>query len=128
MSRILLISIDEELKSNSKNVVKQMNCDFDLFNESNLPIDVVSEVFRKNSTLLILDDDFIAPNSVKILESIKKVNSKLSIIFITSDISLELGRKINKLGVKYYLIKPISEDHLKEFIKSVKTQNEEHIF
>ncbi|MCB0749830.1 MAG: hypothetical protein KDC90_20415, partial [Ignavibacteriae bacterium] len=67
------------------------------------------------------------PNSVKILESIKKVNSKLAIIFITSDTSIELGRKINNIGVKYYLMKPISEDNLKEFVRSVKSQNEQHI-
>ncbi|MCB9205950.1 MAG: response regulator [Ignavibacteriales bacterium] len=128
MSRMLLISNDNELKTYLNSTAEIMNCDFNFCNSSKDPVDIISEIFRKNSTLLILDDDFIAPNSVKILESIKKVNSKLSIIFITSDTSIELGRKINNIGVKYYLMKPISEDNLKEFVRSVKSQNEQHIF
>jgi two-component system response regulator YesN len=128
MSRLIFISDDNQLHNYLSNCAKAMDCEYNEFKNSKDPVDIVSEVFRVNPTLLMLDDDFIGPNSVKVLESIKKVNSKLSIIFVTSDSSIELGRTINSIGVKYYLIKPITEENLREFVKSVKNQNEEHIY
>ncbi len=82
----------------------------------------MSHVCSNNPSLLIIDDDFVKPISERLLASIKKVNPKLPIIFITSNTSLELGRAINSIGVKYYLMKPLSDEDLKEFITSI-TEN-----
>jgi two-component system response regulator YesN len=127
MSKMLIISKDNNLTKALNNTADIMQCEFYNFSNSTDSLDIASEIFSINPSLLIIDDDFTAPNSAKLLESVKKVNSKLQIIFITSDTGLELGRKINKIGVKYYLIKPIDEDSLTEFIKSVKTENEQYI-
>ena len=124
---MLIISKDNGLTKALNNTADIMQCEFYNFSNSTDSLDIASEIFSINPSLLIIDDDFTAPNSAKLLESVKKVNSKLQIIFITSDTGLELGRKINKIGVKYYLIKPIDEDSLTEFIKSVKTENEQYI-
>ncbi|MCB0747258.1 MAG: hypothetical protein H6613_10425 [Ignavibacteriales bacterium] len=128
MSKMLLISSDFNLNSSLKKLSDEVKCDYCFYDKSEDPLDIISEVLSTNARLIILDDDFIAPASAKLLESIKKVKSKLSIIFITSDSSLELGRTINNIGVKFYLIKPISEENLREFIKSVRTQNQEQIY
>lgn len=128
MSKILLISNDSKLNSTLEKLSNEISCDLSFFNKSADPLDIISEVLSTNAHLIILDDDFIAPASAKLLESIKKVKSKLSIIFITADSSLELGRTINNIGVKFYLIKPITEENLREFIKSVKTQNQTQIY
>ena len=128
MSKMLLISNDFSLTSSVEKLSEDVNCEYCFYNKSKDPLDIISEVLSTNATIILLDDDFISPVSAKLLESIKKVKSKLSIIFITSDSSLELGRTINNIGVKYYLIKPISEENLREFIKSVKTQNQQQIY
>ncbi len=125
MSKVLIISNDLKLNSAVEKLASEFQCGYDIFNKSKDTLDIFSEILSSNSTLIILDDDFIAPISAKLLESIKKVKPKLSIIFITSDASLELGRAISNIGVTFYLIKPVSEKNLKEFIKSVKTQNHE---
>ena len=124
---MLIISKDSSLTEALNNTANIMQCEYYNFSNSTDPLDIASEIFSINPSLLILDDDFTLPNSAKLLESLKKVNSKLQIIFITSDTGLELGRKINKIGVKYYLIKPIEKSSLIEFIKSVKTENEQYI-
>ena len=124
---MLIISKDNSLTKALNNTADIMQCEFYNFSNSTDSLDIASEIFSINPSLLIIDDDFTAPNSAKLLESIKKVNSKLQIIFITSDTGLELGRKINKIGVKYYLIKPIERESLNEFIKSIKTENEQYI-
>ena len=124
---MLIISKDNSLTKALNNTADIMQCEFYNFSNSTDSLDIASEIFSINPSLLIIDDDFTAQNSAKLLESIKKVNSKLQIIFITSDTGLELGRKINKIGVKYYLIKPIEKESLNEFIKSIKTENEQYI-
>jgi two-component system response regulator YesN len=127
MAKMLFISKDNILIQSVNYTAENLGCEYHNFSNSLDPLDIASEIFSINPSLLIIDDDFTAPNSVKILESLKKVNSKLQIIFITSDTGLELGRKINKIGVKYYLIKPIEKESLNQFIKSVKTENEQYI-
>ena len=128
MGKMLVISSDDEMVNSLNGFSDEIDCECITYNNSNDPLDIVSEVMSKNPTLLLLDDDFIAPNSAKVLESFKKLNPKLSIIFITSDLSIELGRTINNIGVKFYLIKPIETENLKEFIKSVKNQNQNFIY
>jgi two-component system response regulator YesN len=127
MAKMLLISKDNMLIQSLNYTAENLNCEYYNFSNSIDPLDIASEIFSINPSLLIIDDDFTAPNSAKILESLKKVNSKLQVIFITSDTGLDLGRKINKIGVKYYLIKPIEKESLNQFIKSVKTENEQYI-
>lgn len=127
MAKMLFISKDNMLIQSLNYTAENLNCDYYNFSNSIDPLDIASEIFSINPSLLIIDDDFTAPNSAKILESLKKVNSKLQVIFITSDTGLDLGRKINKIGVKYYLIKPIEKESLNQFIKSVKTENEQYI-
>jgi two-component system response regulator YesN len=127
MAKMLFISKDNMLIQSLNYTAENLNCEYYNFSNSIDPLDIASEIFSINPSLLIIDDDFTAPNSAKILESLKKVNSKLQVIFITSDTGLDLGRKINKIGVKYYLIKPIERESLNQFIKSVKTENEQYI-
>ena len=119
MVKTLLISIDETLKLFMEKNSSATNFQFVSFSSSNDPLDIMSNVCSTNASLLILDDDFVMPNSERLLTSIKKVNPKLSIIFITSDTSIELGRTINSIGVKYYLMKPISDEDLQEYANSL---------
>jgi len=128
MGKLLVISSDDEMVNSLNGFSGEIDCECIIYNHSNDPLDIVSEAISKNPTLLLLDDDFIAPNSAKVLESFKKLNPKLPIIFITSDLSIKLGRTINNIGVKFYLIKPIETENLKEFIKSVKNQNQNFIY
>lgn len=93
-------------------------------NLSNDPLDVMSAVCRMNPTILILDDDFIKPHSERVLRSIKKVNTKVAVIFITSDNSLELGREISQLGIQYYALKPLEQDVLLDSIASIAQMRE----
>jgi FixJ family two-component response regulator len=125
MGKIMFISNDTEMSKSLQTLSSELSCDFSLYSNSKDPLDIISEVVAKTSNILILDDDYLSPNSTKLLVSIKKVSPKLPVIFMTSDTGLELGRSVNSIGVKYYLIKPITEVNLREFIISVKTQNDE---
>ncbi len=119
MIKVLLISIDQTIKFFTEKNYINSEYQFTFFNSTTDPLDIMAQVCSINPSILILDDDYINPNSIHLLSSIKKVNPKLSIIFITSNTSLELGREINSIGVSYYLMKPITENEFNAFLKSL---------
>ena len=82
-------------------------------------LDILSFVASGNASLVIMDDDFTSPNSVHLLESVKKVKKEQKIIFLTSNDGLDLGKDISSLGVQYYAIKPISGQELIDSVKSI---------
>jgi DNA-binding NarL/FixJ family response regulator len=120
--------------SNDINLLKIFKSDlasqFDLVNvyaESNDPLDLMSTICSDNPKLLIVDDDFLKPNSAHLLNSVRKVNKDLIIIFITSDPSINLGREISQLGIYFYAYKPIDPDEIKDSISALtksKLQNQ----
>lgn len=128
MIKILIISIDQNIKFFSEKNFNNPDFQFITFSSTTDPLDIMSQVCSIHPSILILDDDFISPNSIHLLESIKKVNPKLSVIFVTSNTSLELGRKINSIGVKSYLMKPISESVFHEYLKSANRQLKENLY
>ena len=117
--RILLISNDSELQS----IVKKFDAGSDisllLYNTNSNPLEVVSNCLSCKPSVLIVDDDLLTPNTLQVLESIRKVNNSMKIIFVTSDASIELGKKISPLGVFFYAIKPIEESDFSELLVSV---------
>jgi len=126
MMKILLISIDQTIKFFTEKNYQNPEYQFITFNSTTDPLDIMSQICCVNPSILILDDDFITPNSIRLLKSIKKVNPKLTIIFITSNTSLELGREIYSIGVKFYIMKPILENEFKEFLSSANKCVEEY--
>ena len=120
--KILLVSNDINLiKMISDNGLSLLHS-VTISSENNDPLDIMSEVCTQNPSILILDDDFTRPNSTQLLNSIKKVNKKVSVIFITSDDSIELGRQISPIGIQYYTIKPVIQNSLIDSVKSIINQ------
>ena len=128
MIKVLLISVDKTIKLFVENNYNNSDYQFIILSSITDPLEIISQICSINPSVLILDDDLISPNSQRLLKSIKKVNPKLAIIFLTSNTSLELGRAINAIGVIFYLMKPISENEFQEFLKSTKMQLSQNIY
>lgn len=117
--KTMLLSEDTELidvitKANIFSVDK-----FVFFCESSDPLDIMSTVCTENPTLLIVDDDFLKPESIHILRSIKKINKHIYIIFLFSDLSFDLGREMSQLGIYYYALKPLNIKDLNDVVYSI---------
>ncbi len=117
--RILLISEDSLLQSIVKSFGEYSDASTTVYNDDPKPIKVLSNFLSRQPSVLIVDDDYLKPNSVEILESIRNVNKKAKIIVASSDSSLELGKKVSQLGIYYYAIKPIDESEFKELLDSL---------
>ncbi len=90
-----------------------------IYKESKDLLDVVSFIYTTHASIIIVDDDFLKPDSARLLENLKILNPKLLIMFITSDHSIELGKKISQLGIFFYGLKPLSKDDLEDSIQSI---------
>ena len=117
--RILLISKDKRLQSYIKDFEENCNASTIIYNDEPNPIKILSFYLSIQPSAIIVDDDYLTPNSVTFIESVRKVNQKTKIIFTTSDSSIELGKQISPLGIYYYIIKPIDEREFKELLDSL---------
>jgi len=90
-----------------------------LYTGSADPLDVMSAIFSQNPSLILIDDDFLSPYSAHLLQSVRKINQQMDIIFTTSDSSIKLGKEISQLGIHYYAIKPLEEAELTDSLKSI---------
>ena len=117
--RIICISKDEMLVPILGKVQLPEDSLISVYSESTDPLDIMSAVCSMNPSILIVDDDFLKPNTAHVLKSIRKVNEKVDVIFITSDSSVELGKQIMQLGIKLYSVKPIDEQEISESLKSI---------
>jgi len=119
--KVLLLSNDIYLIKLVTEFTSENGCKFLIFKDYEKPVTVVSNALSSNPNILIVDDDLLKPNTKCILQSIKKVNKKIVLIFFTSNNSVGFGREITHIGVNYYHIKPINkidfEALLKSFIK-----------
>ncbi len=84
------------------------------------PLELVSKIITFNPALLVIDDDLTQPDSIEIIKSIKNINKEIATVFITSNSSVEFGRRVSPLGIQYYAIKPIEKKDLTESISSIK--------
>ncbi len=117
--KILVISGDIKLIDQIKKTDMFSAESIVVYNESSDPLDVMSFAIHNHPSLMIMDDDFLRPVSGRIISSIKNVLHKVSIIFVTSDESYELGREISPLGIQYYAIKPVDINDMKDLIASL---------
>ena len=124
--RILLISEDILLQTIVKNFEESSDVSTIIYSNDSKPIKVLSCFLEEQPSVTIVDDDFITPNSLAVIDSIRKVNKETKIIFATSDSSVELGKKISPLGIYYYAIKPIEENEFKELFDSLLNTKSKH--
>lgn len=117
--RTLLISKDNSLITMVNDFGGSNGDTVTIYKSDSDPVKVLSNILSVQPSLLILDDDYLSPNSASILESIKKVNDKIKIIFVTSDSGIEIGKAVSQLGIFFYAIKPIEEEEVRTLFKSI---------
>jgi len=117
--RIITVSSDTSLiKLIDKPDVKGQN-QLIVYNKSNDLLDVISFIHMNHPSILIVDDDFLKPDTAHLLKNVKKFNPDPAIIFITSDSGIELGKEVSQVGIFFYGLKPLSENELEDSIRSI---------
>jgi DNA-binding NarL/FixJ family response regulator len=117
--KVLIITNDEALMDLGNALMNDSDNQILFYGTESNPLSVIAFVYDNNPSFIIIDDDFLKPNSAQIIETIRKVNKNIPIVFATSNHSLELGKQIAQLGIHYYAIKPIETKEFNDLIKSV---------
>ncbi len=115
---IVLISRDEHIKNLITDSIRS-RCELIDYSYSPRLDDVLSLLSIANAGIVFLDDDFLKPNSVQILKSIRSLLPEVKCIFLTSDSGIELGREISPLGIFFYAVKPVPEIELAQLLELV---------
>ena len=121
--KVFIVSNDQELLETWQSFLSASSGINNLEAETSDVLDLMSTICSERPSLLIIDDDFIKPNTGHLLRSVRKVNQNLKIMFVTSDTSIDLGREISQLGIYYYTYKPID---IREFTDSVSALMRNH--
>lgn len=66
-----------------------------IFQEDLEPLKIVSNFLYEHPSILIIDDDYLFPNTLSVLDIICRFNKKTRIIFSTSSTSIKLGKQVN---------------------------------
>lgn len=115
---VVLVSEDAQIQNTT---VDNIDNKYDLtqYSGSAEPLEVMSRVCTSYPNVIIIDDDFLTPNSARILHSIKSILPEVKFIFFTSNSSIELGREISPLGIHFYGIKPILKFDYIQVLQSI---------
>lgn len=117
--KIFILSTDKEITQLVDSFASEYHHQSIIYNKSKIPIDIVGYVYEKSPYVVIIDDDYIRPNAAILISTIKKMKKNIQIIFVTSDTSVELGKKISPLGIAYYAMKPIDKEEFDELLNSI---------
>lgn len=117
--RILILSNDPETIRNIDTDAFMENHDVLFYRDEKNPLQIMSFVCSNHPKALIVDDDYLKPDSVEVIQAIKKVHPGLAVIFVSSQVSVDLGREISQLGIHYFAQKPLQDDELKDSLQSL---------
>lgn len=119
MMKTVIISNDNELI----NIIKTMSLipenQLGIYSDKADALEIMSHVCTEHPSTLIIDDDFVKPESAHVLNAIRKVNNNVKIIFISSDSSVELGREVSKTGILYHAVKPVDVNEINDLFQSI---------
>ena len=84
---------------------------------------VVSEMILKvrkgNIQVVLMDDEIEGVKACDIVSLLKKINSKVHVIMISSEGSLSLVRRLRGAGIFYQAMKPIDMEEIKSAVECV---------
>ena len=97
---------------------------------------VLSEMIRKvqknHFEVLLLDDEIEGLKACDVFSLLKKVNSKIQVIMISSEESLSLVRRLRGAGIFYQAMKPVDMEEIRSAVEcafdKIERENEKEGF
>jgi len=84
-------------------------------------VKVVSEMIRKvrkgNIHVVLLDDEIEGVKACDIVPLFKKIDDKIQVIVISSDLSLGVAKRLRGAGIFYQAMKPVDLEEIKSAVE-----------
>jgi FixJ family two-component response regulator len=87
---------------------------------------VLLEALKKTAQVVLIGNDFDEVAAADLIPLLKKCNRELSIIFVSSDASLSLVRKLRNDGIFYHALPPEEPKGQQELKQAVECALETH--
>ena len=79
----------------------------------------LSEMIRKvrNAHVILLDDDIEGMKAYDVVPSLKRIRSRIPVIAVSSQESLDFARKLRSSGIFYQAMKPIDSEEIRSAVE-----------
>ena len=82
---------------------------------------IVSEIIRKvrngNIDVVLLDEEIEGVKACDLVPLFKKINDKIQVIVVSSDVPLRLARRLREAGIFYQAMKPVDLEEIKSAVE-----------
>jgi DNA-binding NtrC family response regulator len=114
-SKTILIAYQDDLWARSLS---------SFFHSSNYRVEtvqIVSEMIRKvrkgNIHVVLLDDEIEGVKACDLVPLFKKIDDKIQVIVVSSDLSLGLAKRLRGAGIFYQAMKPVDLEEIKSAVE-----------
>lgn len=123
--KVLIIDDEPIVREGLKNIIDWNALGFTICGEAVNGIDGLDMIMASNPELVLLDIKMPKMNGIELAQEARKRGYKGKIIILSGYSDFGYAQDAIKFGVDSYLLKPVDEEELIEFVKSTKSKIEE---
>lgn len=84
---------------------------------ANLLSEMIRKVRSRNIQVILLDDEIEGVKACDVVPLLKKINSRIQIIVISSEESIGLVKRLRGTGIFYQAMKPLDLDEIRSAVE-----------
>lgn len=112
-----VISKDYKLLKQLEDISRQLSISMGTIEPNHDYFTLTCKLSLSNSLLAVIDGDYFS-NSGELISAIRKISENITIIYLTSETSVESCKEVYIRGVNYFATKPISKEELLDVISN----------
>ncbi len=85
--------------------------------------ELIKRLVQTNFSLIFLDTTLEDMDGEALIPIVKELSTDVSIVFMTPENTIEQERKAREQGILYYLVKPYSEEEIREIVQTTKQKS-----
>lgn len=117
MWKVLIADDEPKIRQGLKDTLESFDLPLEVCAEAKNGLDALEKTKEHQPDLLLIDICMPKLSGIKFLEEIKKLQLESSIIIISGFNEFSYAKQAIRLGVSYYLLKPIAEEELRDAVE-----------
>lgn len=119
MWKVLIADDEPKIRQGLKNTLEMFNLPITVCAEAKNGLEALDKAMEYHPDILLVDICMPRLGGIQFLEELKKLSMDSRIIIISGFNEFAYAKKAISLGVSHYLLKPISDEELKEALENV---------
>lgn len=123
METVLIVDDSARIREQLRSLLS--GCGYQVVGEAENGLSAIDQYLRHKPSLVTMDIVMPALDGLQATQEIFKYDAQAKIIIITSSLSQKIRLEAEELGVRSFVVKPITLDKLKKALELLKSPNEE---